>query len=67
MDYKTECGCIVVESPPNFRIKYCPKHEAAPALYAALKSARNLLNQWTSPKTCNEIDLALAEARGKGG
>lgn len=35
MEYQTKCGCIVVDSPPNFRIKYCPKHGAAPSLAEA--------------------------------
>lgn len=43
MDYKTKCGCIVVDSPPNFRIKYCPKHDAAPAMYEALKELSDYL------------------------
>jgi len=37
MEYKTDCGCSVVESPPNFKIKYCPLHGAAPEMYEALK------------------------------
>lgn len=37
MDYKTQCGCIVVDSPPFHKIKYCPLHYSASELYEANK------------------------------
>jgi len=41
MVYRPSCGCEVyriMHSKPNlYRIQYCPKHEAAPDLYEALK------------------------------
>lgn len=46
MNYKTECGCIVVESPPNFKIKYCPKHKAAPDMHEALKDWIERQDEW---------------------
>lgn len=71
MEYKTKCGCIIIESPPNFRIKYCPKHEAAPDMYEALKKAGEDINwmlnnkKFLNPWVFEYIDKALAKYEGR--
>lgn len=69
MEYKTQCGCIVVQSPPNFRIKYCPKHDAASDLYEALKELRavyaDLIDSSRPLDFWVKVDKALAKADRK--
>ena len=67
MNYTTKCGCIVIETPPNFRIEYCPKHKAADALYDALKDVKIVFDNMsvsrrvTIAPLITDVNLVLAK------
>ena len=72
MVYRPYCGCEVyriMQSKPNlYRIQYCPLHEAALAMYEALKDLMEALEINGSNDVRVAYNLAkqaIAESEGK--